>query len=142
LRFRFGSNGPAEGDLEAEGAELAHVVGYLPADPGLPVVVVRAEVLIAHAGAGQQLVVDPQLGVPDRDLGFGFAAAAGQPSAAGAFAGLGASGGDGGLASDGAGVPVALRTVLVLADAGPELRNNVPTPHNCGAFHVLEGCGE
>jgi len=75
--FGFWSWGPAEGDFEAEGAELADVVGDLPADAGLAVVVVRSEVLIACAGAGQQLVVDLELGVPDRDLGFGFAAAAG-----------------------------------------------------------------
>src|ERR1039458_5477337 len=56
-RLGFWSWGPAEDDFEAEGAELADVVGGLPADAGLAVVVVRAEVLIAHAGAGQQLVV-------------------------------------------------------------------------------------
>jgi hypothetical protein len=39
--------GPAEGDLEAEGAELADVVGDLPADAVLAVVVVRSEILIA-----------------------------------------------------------------------------------------------
>ena len=39
-------------------------------------VVVRAEVRVTHAGIGQQLVIDLQLGVPDRDLGLGLAAAA------------------------------------------------------------------
>jgi hypothetical protein len=85
----------AEDDLEAEGAELADVVGDLPAGAGLAFVVVRAEVSVAGAGAGQELVVDLQLGVAEGDLGFGLAAAAGQPPVAGAFAGLGFSGGDG-----------------------------------------------
>jgi hypothetical protein len=53
-------------------------------------------------------VVDLQLGVADGDQGFGFAAAAGQPPVAGAFAGLGLAGGDGGLAEQAAEVPVAL----------------------------------
>ena len=39
----------AEGDFEAEGAELADVVGDLPPGAGLAVVVVRAEVLIGCA---------------------------------------------------------------------------------------------
>jgi len=87
----------AEGDLEAEGAELADVVGDLPAGAGVPVVVVRAEVVVAGAGTGQQGVVDLQLGVAEGDLGFGLAAAAGQPPLAGAFAGLGLAGRDGRL---------------------------------------------
>ena len=92
----------AEGDFEAEGAELADVVGDLPADAGLALVVVRAEVLIPRAGAGQQGVVDLQLGVADRDQGFGLAAAAGDPPVAGALAGLGLPGRDGGLAEQAA----------------------------------------
>ena len=80
LRGRYGSGGlglglfrrvgfgdAAEGDFEAEGAELADVVGDLAAGVALALVVVRAEVLISHAGVGQQLVVDLQLGVPDGD---------------------------------------------------------------------------
>ena len=63
----FGAGDAAQGDFEAEGAELADVVGDLAADAGLALVVVRAEVLISHAGAGQQLVVDLQLGVPGGD---------------------------------------------------------------------------
>ncbi len=98
----------AEGDLEAEGAEPADVVGDLPAHAGLAVVVVGAEVVVAGAGAGEQGVVDLQLGVAECDLGFGLAAAAGQPPVAGAFAGLGLPGGDGGLAEQAAEVPVAL----------------------------------
>jgi len=42
----------AEGDLEAEGAELADVVSDLPAGAGLAVVVVRAEAGIPGAGPG------------------------------------------------------------------------------------------
>jgi len=41
-----------EGDFEAEGAELADVVGDLAADAALAVVVVRAEVFIPGAWAG------------------------------------------------------------------------------------------
>ena len=52
----LGFGDAAEGDLEAEGAELADVVGDLAAGVALALVVVRAEVLIAHAGVGQQLV--------------------------------------------------------------------------------------
>src|SRR6266851_5416422 len=78
----------AEGDFETEGAELADVVGDLPACAGLALVVVRAKILIPQAGTGQQGVVDLQLGVADRDQGFGLAAAAGQPAVAGALAGL------------------------------------------------------
>jgi hypothetical protein len=77
VRVWFGK--AAESDFEAEGAELADVVGDLPAGAGLVLVVVRAEVLIPGAGAGQQLVVDLQLGVADRDQGFGLSAAADEP---------------------------------------------------------------
>jgi len=79
-RLGFGFGDAVEGDFEAEGAELADVVGDLPAG-ALALVVVRAEVLIARAGAGQQPVVDLQLGVAEGDLGLGFpAAAARRPS--------------------------------------------------------------
>ena len=60
----IGFGAAAEGDFEAEDAELADVMGDLAADVALALVVVRAEILIAHAGVGQQLVVDLQLGVP------------------------------------------------------------------------------
>ena len=81
----LGSGGAAEGDFEAEVAELADVVGDLPADVALALVVVRAEVFIPGAGAGEQGVVDLQLGVAEGDLGFGGAAwsirkTAGRPS--------------------------------------------------------------
>ena len=48
----FGFGDAAEGDFEAEGAELADVVGDLAADVALALVVVRAEVVISHAGVG------------------------------------------------------------------------------------------
>ena len=48
----FGFGDAAEGDVEAEGAELADVVADLPADLGAALVVVRAEILISHTGAG------------------------------------------------------------------------------------------
>ena len=50
------------------------MVGDLAADVALAFVVVRAEVLVSHAGVGQQLVVDLQLGVPGGNAGFGRAA--------------------------------------------------------------------
>ncbi len=84
------------------------MVGDLPAGAGLPFVVVRAEVRIARAGAGQEGVEDLQLGVADGNEGFCFAAAAGQPPVPGALAGLGLAGRDGGLAEQAAEVPVAL----------------------------------
>ena len=69
--------GAGEGDVEAEGFDLADVVGDLAAGGGLTFVVVRAEVVVPRAGVGQQLVVDPQLGVAEGDLGSGLAVAAG-----------------------------------------------------------------
>jgi len=50
---RFGE--AAEGDLEAERAELADMVGDLAADVGAALVAVRTEVLIPHAGVGVSL---------------------------------------------------------------------------------------
>jgi pimeloyl-ACP methyl ester carboxylesterase len=62
------------------------VVGDLAAGGGLAFVVVRAEVLIARARAGQELVVDLQLGVAQGDLGFDFAPSSGDPPVAGVAA--------------------------------------------------------
>jgi hypothetical protein len=50
-----GDGDAGEGDLEAEGGELADVVGDLAAGGGLAFVVVRGEILVARAGAGQEL---------------------------------------------------------------------------------------
>ncbi len=47
-----GCGDAAEGDFEAQGAELADVVGDLPAGAGLAFVVVRSEVGVAGAGGG------------------------------------------------------------------------------------------
>jgi hypothetical protein len=52
---RVGFGDAAEGDFEAEGSELADMMGDLAAGVALAIVVVRAEVLISHAGIGQQL---------------------------------------------------------------------------------------
>jgi hypothetical protein len=103
-----GAGEAGEGDFEAEGAELADVVGDLAADVALVLVVPGAEVFIPRAGVRQQSVAGLQLGVAQGDLGFGLAAAAGQPPVAGALAGLGFPGRDGGLAGDRGQVPVAL----------------------------------
>src|ERR1035438_1918757 len=59
----FGVADAGEGDFEAEGAEFADVVGDLAADVGLAVVEVDAEGGVAHAGVGEQLVVDLTMGV-------------------------------------------------------------------------------
>src|SRR5579859_6936565 len=107
--------GAAEGDFQAEFFKFADVVGDLAAGLGAALVVVRAEVLVAHAGVGQQLVVDPELGVAEGDLGFALAAGAGELAVAGAFAGGGLAGPDGGLAGDGGQVLVAF---LVPGEAG------------------------
>src|SRR5260221_11477432 len=89
----FGFGDAAEGDLEAEGAELADVVGDLAAGAGLALVVVRAEVGVAGAGAGQQLVVDLQLGGAEGDLALGLGAERGQPPVRAPPAGVGLAGG-------------------------------------------------
>ena len=52
---RVGFGDAAEGDVEAEVAELADVVGDLAADVTLAFVVVRAEVGVAHAGLDSSL---------------------------------------------------------------------------------------
>src|SRR6516162_2887455 len=125
----FGSGDAAEGDLEAEGSELADVVGDLAAHVALALVVIRAEVLVPHAGVGQQLVVDLQLGVPGGDAVVVRAASPGQPPVADAFAGLGSSGCDGGFAGDGAQVPVAfLGFGPAFAGAGPVVLRGTASP--------------
>ena len=94
------------------------MAGDLAASRGLAFVVVRAGILVARAGQGQELVVDLQLGVAEGDLGFGLATSSGNPPVAGAFAGLGFAGRDGGLAEQAGQVPVAflgLSTAVSLA---------------------------
>jgi hypothetical protein len=51
---------------------VSDVVVDLAAEASPSFVVVRAKVLMQHAGVGQQLVQDFQLGVADGDLGFGL----------------------------------------------------------------------
>ena len=101
------------GDLAIFGAGARILLGAVrrgqPVLPGLlfaPDWMVRGE-SFAQDTRCPGLMVDVQLGVADRDQGFGFAAAAGQPPVAGALAGLGLPGGDGGLAEQAAEVPVA-----------------------------------
>src|SRR5579859_912207 len=84
--------GAAEGDFQAEFLQFADVVGDLAAGLGAALVVAGSEVLVPHAGVGQELVVDLQLGVAEGDAGFGLAAAAGELAVAGAFAGAGLAG--------------------------------------------------
>src|SRR5262252_8442629 len=79
-------------DVVAEGIELGEVVPDLAPGLGVLVVVAGPQVLVARARVGQELVVDRQLGVADRDLGFVLADAAGQPPVACSLAGLGAAG--------------------------------------------------
>src|SRR5690348_8298918 len=88
----LGWAGTAESDFQAEFLEFADVVGDLAAGLGAALVVVRPEILVPHAGAGQELVVHRQLGVAEGDAGFGLAAAAGELAIAGAFAGAGLAG--------------------------------------------------
>ena len=45
-----GLGNAGQGDFEAEGFDLADVVGDLAPEGGLPLVVVRAEILVAHIG--------------------------------------------------------------------------------------------
>ncbi len=119
LLVRPGGGFAAEGDLVAHGVQGADEAAEPPGGLALVVVPAGAEVLIPHAGAGQQLVEHAHLGVAGGDAGLGLAALAGQPPVPGAFAGTGLAGGDGGLAGDGADVPVAvLAAGLALAGAG------------------------
>ena len=59
----FGFGDTAEGDFEAEGAELADVAGDLAAGVAPAFVVAGAEVGVAGAGVGEQGVVDLELGI-------------------------------------------------------------------------------
>jgi hypothetical protein len=90
-----------EGDFEAEGAELADVVGDLAADVALAVVVVGAEVVVAGAGLDSSACRTLSWVLPRATWAFGCAAAAGDAPVAGAFAGGGLGCGYGGLAEDG-----------------------------------------
>ena len=86
VRGRIGLGRAGKGDFQAEFLQFADVVGDLAAALGAALVVVGSEVVVSHAGVGQELVVDLQLGVAEGDAGFGLAAAAGELALAGAFA--------------------------------------------------------
>src|SRR5690348_13744818 len=103
-----GLGGGFEGDLVAEGLELAEVGAHLAAVADVGVVEVRAEVVVAGLGVGQQVPEDHQEGAADGDVGFVLAAAAGDPPVAFAEEGVGAGGADGGLAQDAGQVAVAV----------------------------------
>src|SRR5437773_11496266 len=71
-----------DGDVESEAVQALDVGADLPAGVAA-VVVIHAQIFVSGARCGQQRVVDLQLGVAESDLGFGLAAAAGQPPVAG-----------------------------------------------------------
>jgi len=77
----------AEGDVEAEGAELADVVADLPADLSAALIVVRPRSSYRMPG-WIAACSRRSAGCCRGDQGFGFAAAAGQAPVAGALAGL------------------------------------------------------
>ena len=105
VRVGFGDAG--EGDFEAEGFDLADVVGDLAAGGGAGV--------RSSPGRGPGIACRgwtaacgrPSAGCCRPRRCLGLAAAAGQLPVAGAFAGLGLAGRDGGLAGDGGQVLVA-----------------------------------
>src|SRR3954447_3382892 len=102
------SGGGFEGDLVAEGFEVADVFP-LAAFGAEPVgVEVRAEVVEVGVGVGEQVPDDGQDRATDRDQGLLGPAAAGQPSIALAEEVLGAPGADRGLAERAGQVAVAV----------------------------------
>ena len=84
-----GSGGGFEGDLVAEGFELADVVALLAVGVDAAVVEVGAEVVEAGFGVGQQVPDDDQDGAADGDDGLLLAAAAGDAPVAFAEEGVG-----------------------------------------------------
>src|SRR5215218_8545934 len=105
---RARSGGGLEGDLVAEGLQLADVValGAFRTDAG--VVEAGAEVVEVDLWVGQQVPGDDQDGPADRDDRFLGAAAAGDPPVAFTQEGIGLAGGDGGLAEHASEVGVAV----------------------------------
>src|ERR1039457_2131068 len=118
---RYGSGGLGDGDLEAEGLDLADVVTDLPVGVGAGLVVAGAEVGVPGGRVGQQVPDDDQDGAGDGDLGLCLAAAAGDPPVALAEEGAGAGGAGGGLAERPAQPAVALVLLPGGAGAGPGL---------------------
>src|SRR5438105_3016772 len=74
--------GGFEGDGVAEGFELADMVAPAALRVDAGGVEVRSEVVEARVGVGQQVPDDDQDGAADGDVGFGGAAAAGDPPVA------------------------------------------------------------
>src|SRR5712672_1361631 len=87
-----------QGDLEAEGLDLPDVVAEPAVGVGAGLVVAVAEIGEPGLGVLEQVPDDHQDGAGHGDLGFGLAAAAGDPGVALAGEGGGAGGTDGGLA--------------------------------------------
>ena len=97
-----------EGDVEAEGLELADVVADLAFAADAGVVVVRAEVVEPGCGVGEQVEDDDEDGAGDGGQGLAFPARAGEAAVALAEEGVGAGGGGGDLAEDAVELGVAL----------------------------------
>src|SRR5215217_7818298 len=142
------SGGGFEGDLVAEGLQLADVVapGALSVDAG--VVEAGAQVLEPCGRVGQQMPDDDQDGPADRHDGPLGTAAAGDPTVALTKEGIGLAGGDGRLAEHPSqirvavpGRPAALAFAGRLLDAGGELgpRHQMPSGREPGHVHAELG---
>src|SRR5215831_4720385 len=129
---------PGQGDSEAECLDLPDVVAEFAVDIGAGLVVAVAEVGVPGGGVGEQVPDDDQDGAGDGDLGFGLAAAAGDPGVAFAEEGGGAGGADGGLAEGPAQPGVAL-AFLPGPGTGPGLAGGWAQP---GPGHQVGGGGE
>src|SRR5437867_3527832 len=133
--MRAGSGGGFEGDLVAEGLQLADVVALEALRTDAGVIEAGAQVVEPEGRVGQQVPDDDQDGTADRDDGASLAASTGDPPVAFTKEGVGLAGGDGGLAEHpsqvGVAVPGRSATSTFaggLADAGGELgpRHQVP----------------
>src|SRR5262249_37959034 len=129
------------------GLELADVAGGLGVLVDLGFVVAGAEVAEAGGGVGEQVPDDDQDGPGDRNLGFGAAAAAGDPPVAFPQEGRGFGGSGGGLAELAAQVAAALVFGLAAARPGLEGPGTEPgpghqVPWGGEAGHVQAGLGD
>src|SRR5215216_6910885 len=106
--MRADSGGGLQGDLVAEGLQLADVValGALSVDAG--VVEAGAQLLEPCGRVGQQMPDDDQDGPANRDDRASLAASAGDPPVAFTKEGLGLAGGHGGLTEHASQVGVAV----------------------------------
>src|SRR5512133_2692056 len=143
------SGGGFEGDLVAEGLQLADVValGAFRTDAG--VVEAGAQVLEPYGRVGQQVPDDDQDGPADRHDGALLAASTGDPPVAFTKEGIGLPSGDGGLAEHASqiGVTVPGRSAALafaggLPDTGGVLgpRHQVPSGREPG--HVRPDLGD